>query len=56
MMLLATVMAFEAFCATAGYSLLATREAALGDEGGDPRAVSKEGAVALASSAGWMIW
>jgi hypothetical protein len=32
MMLLATVMAFGAFYASAGYSLLATREAALGDE------------------------
>lgn len=43
MMLLATVMAFGAFCATAGYSLLAIREAAIGDEGGDPRAMAKGG-------------
>lgn len=43
MMLLATLMAFGAFCATAGYSLLATREAALGDQRRDPRAMAKGG-------------
>ena len=44
-------MAFGAFCATA-----ATREAVLGDEGGDPRATEKEAAVVLSAPAGWTMF